>query len=156
MIIRTYRTESIVDYEALKNLMVELCLVTGSAFDEKRFQSGIQRRAMDKYNRQGILVAEDKNKIVGMVIAEILVSPFIETFGSISNFVVSPDYRGKGVGNQLIEAAMKFFKKMGVNRVETNIRDLDKEGQVFLKNGFEKKYIVMEKRIPMEEFSKPY
>jgi len=111
---------------------------------------------MDKYNRQGILVAEDKNKIVGMVIAEILVSPFIETFGSISNFVVSPDYRGKGVGNQLIEAAMKFFKKMGVNRVETNIRDLDKEGQVFLKNGFEKKYIVMEKRIPMEEFSKPY
>jgi len=156
MIVRTYRSESIVEYEALKNLMVELCKVTNSDFDEKRFQSGIQRRAMDKYNRQGILIAEDNNKIVGMVIAEVLVSPFIETYGSISNFVVSPECRGKGVGNKLIEAAMEFFKNMGVSRVETNVRDLEKEGQIFLKNGFKKKFIVMEKKISMDEFSKPY
>jgi ribosomal protein S18 acetylase RimI-like enzyme len=156
MIVRNYRSESFVDYEALKDLMNELCRVTGSVFDEKRFQNGIQRRAMDKYNKQGILVAEDNKKIVGMVIAEVLVSPFIETYGSISNFVVSPEYRGKGVGKALIDAAIKFFMDIGVSRVETSIRDEDKEGQIFAKNGFQKKYVVMEKKISMEEYSKPY
>ncbi len=153
---RVYNPESNEDYKGMKNLMVELCKVTGSQFDEKRFKNGIQRRTIDKYNQQGMLIAEDENKIVGMIIAEVLVSPFVETYGNISNFVVSPTSRGKGVGKALIDASFEFFKNMGVSRVETNVRDLEKEGKLFNKYGFEKKFIVMEKKISMEEISKPY
>ena len=153
---RVYNPESNEDYKGMKNLMVELCKVTSSQFDEKRFKNGIQRRTMDKYNQQGMLIAEDKNKIVGMIIAEVLVSPFVETYGNISNFVVSPTSRGKGVGKALIDASFEFFKDMGVSKVETNVRDLEREGKLFSKYGFEKKFIVMEKKISMEEISKPY
>ncbi|MFX1449714.1 MAG: GNAT family N-acetyltransferase [Promethearchaeota archaeon] len=153
---RVYKLDSDEDYKGMKNLMVELCKVTGSEFDEKRFKNGIQRRAMDKYNQQGMLIAQDGKEILGMIIAEVLVSPFVETYGNISNFVVSPKSRGKGVGKALIDAAFDFFKNMGVSRVETNVRDLEKEGKLFTKYGFEKKYIVMEKKISMDEISKPY
>ena len=38
--------------------------------------------------------AEDKNKIVGMMIAEVLISPFVETYGNISNFVLTSNQVG--------------------------------------------------------------
>lgn len=153
---RIYKSDSDNDYKGIKNLMIELCKVTNSEFDEKRFKSTINRRAMDKYNSQGIIIAEDENEIVGMILAAVLVSPSVETYGNISNFVVYPNYRGKGVGKALIDAAFEFFKEMGVSRVETNVRDLEREGKLFNRYGFEKKYIVMEKKISMDEISKPY
>ena len=156
MKVRRYDSTSKKDFVRMKNLMLELCKVTGSEFDENRFNNTIQRRVSDKKNRQGILLAEDNKKIVGMLLAEVLVSPFIETYGNLSNFVVSPDYRGKGVGKTLLDKAFEFFRDMGVNRVETNIRELPKEGKLFKRYGFVKKYIVLEKKIPMEEFSRPY
>ncbi|NVM01597.1 MAG: GNAT family N-acetyltransferase [Candidatus Helarchaeota archaeon] len=153
---RIYKSNSDIDYKGIKNLMIELCKVTNSEFDEKRFKSTINRRAMDKYNSQGIIIAEDENEIVGMILAAVLVSPSVETYGNISNFVVYPNYRGKGVGKALIDAAFEFFKEMGVSRVETNVRDLEREGKLFNRYGFEKKFIVMEKKISMDEISKPY
>lgn len=156
MIVRVYDSQNEADYEGIKNLMVELCNLTGSEFDESRFKNTIQRRAMDKYNRQGILIAEDDDTIVGMLLAEVLVSPFVETYGELSNFVVSESSRGKGVGKALMDKAFEFFRDMGISRVETNVRDLEKEGKLFLNYGFTQKYIVMEKKISMEEFSKPY
>jgi len=101
----------------MKNLMLELCKVTGSEFDENRFNNTIQRRVSDKKNRQGILLAEDNKKIVGMLLAEVLVSPFIETYGNvvckeIHNKIFGKSYilRTKDVRDEFEEAGAHLDK----------------------------------------------
>jgi len=153
--IRTYEPS---DYESVKKLMIELTKHANVQFDENRFKRTLDRRSVDKYNREGILVALDDNRnVIGMVMAEVLVSPSVVIYGYISNFVVLPSYRGRGVGKALIDKAFEFFAEMGVSRVETNVRSLkDAEGRLFEKFGFEKKYIVMEKKVDMEKFLQKY
>lgn len=152
------RTYEATDYDSLKALMLELTKHTNVEFDENRFKRTLDRRSTDKYNRQGILVAEeDDGTVVGMVLAETLVSPAVEIYGYISNFVVKPTARGRGIGKALVDKTFEFFAEMGVARVETNVRDLtNAEGKLFAKFGFEKKYIVMEKKVDMEKFLKQY
>ena len=146
MNIRTYKMD---DYKKIKTLMEEFTKEMGSDFDEKRFKSSVNRRIGDNLNKKGMIVAEDGNDIVGMVMCEVLVSSStVETYGSIANFVVSKKARGQGTGNALIEQAVKFFTEMGVKRIETNVRDLEKEGKLFIERyQFKKKYIVLERDI---------
>ena len=121
----------------------------GSEFDERRFKSSVNRRYGDSLNNKGMKVAEEDGKIIGMVMCEVLVSSTtVETYGSIANFVVATDHRNKGVGKALIEEAVKFFNDMGVNRIETNVRNMEKEGKLFIERyGFKKKYIVLERSL---------
>ena len=146
MNIRTYKMD---DYKKTKALMEEFTKEMGSDFDEKRFKSSINRRYGDNLNNKGMIIAEEDNEIIAMIMCEVLVSSSaIETYGSIANFVVSKKARGKGVGNSLIEYAVKFFTEMGVKRIETNVRNLEKEGKLFIERyQFKQKYIVLERDI---------
>ena len=146
MNIRTYKID---DYKKIKSLMEEFTKEMGSDFDEKRFKSSVNRRYGDSLNNKGMILAEENGQIIGMVMCEVLVSSStVETYGSIANFVVSIKARGKGVGNTLIEHAVKFFTEMGVKRIETNVRNLEKEGKLFIERyQFKEKYTVLERDI---------
>ncbi len=129
--------------------MEEFTKEMGAEFDEKRFKKSVNRRFGDNINNKGMIIAEDDEKIIGMVFCEVLVSSStMETYGSIANYVVHKDYRNKGTGNALIEQAVNFFNDMGVNRVETNVRNLEREGKIFIERyGFKKKYVVLERSL---------
>ena len=137
------------DYDRLKKLMEEFTKEMGTAFDEKRFKKSVNRRYGDSLNNKGMIIAEEGDKIIGMVFCEVLVSSStVETYGNIASFVVDKEYRNKGTGNALIEQAVNFFSDMGVNRVETNVRSLEREGKIFIERyGFKKKYIVLERSL---------
>ena len=137
------------DYDRLNKLMDEFTSEMGSDFDEKRFRKSVNRRYSDSLNNKGMIIAEEGNKIIGMVFCEVLVSSStVETYGNIASFVVHKEYRNKGTGNALIEQAVIFFSDMGVNRIETNVRNLEREGKIFIERyGFKKKYIILERTL---------
>ena len=137
------------DYDQIKKLMEDFTKEMGSEFNEKRFKKSVNRRYGDSLNNKGMIVAEEGNKIIGMVLCEVLVSSStVETYGNLANFIVDKDYRNKGTGNALIEQAVSFFNDMGVTRIETNVRNLDREGKIFIERyGFKKKYIILERSL---------
>jgi ribosomal protein S18 acetylase RimI-like enzyme len=142
------------DVGPLRTLMKELVAFMHERFVEKRFEWGIQRRLYDPLQRHGLLIAEDidvkdasgKVRPVGMIFAEIRVDPFGRSEGYIKQFVVTQDYREKGIGNQLLSEAIEHLKKIHVEKVMINV----KEGQIqaaeelYKKFNFKEKYRVME------------
>ncbi len=137
------------DVSALRTLMKELVAFMHERFIDKRFEWGIQRRLYDPLQRHGLLIAEDAdagNRPVGMIFAELRVDPFGRSEGYIKQFMVTADYRDKGIGHQLLKEAIAHLKKIHVEKVMINV----KEGQIqaaeelYKKFSFKEKYRVME------------
>lgn len=86
------------------------------------------------------IVAIDGDKIVGVLISEIThqlhrtkKSSFIE------DLVVREEYRNKGIGKQLVEAAIKYAKQLECEVIElTSYITNEKAHRFYERNGFEK------------------
>ena len=104
-----------------------------------------------KYDVGGVFVAEDttENRIAVMILVDVgrdLRSN--RMIGKIINFIVDPQYRGKGVGSQLLEQAIEFSANRKATVVRINARrELKSPLQLFKKFGFEEVYLVMEREI---------
>ena len=142
------------DYDDIKGLMISLTQYLGQIFDEQRFTLTLSRRMSDPINNDGILLAKMDGKTVGMVWAEVENVP--SKHGQISNFIVNKDYRGKGIGDKLIRRAIKFFVANHVSHVQINARNMEKEGKLYEKYGFKKRFIVMETKLSMDYFAETY
>ena len=142
------------DYDSVKELMVELLTYLGQIFDEQRFSLTLSRRMSDPVNNDGILIAKDGEKVIGMIWGEIVSLP--NKHGQISNLIVNKEYRGKGIGDMLIRRAIKFFVANHVSHVLINARNMEKEGKLYEKYGFKKRYIVMENKLSMKYFEETY
>ena len=129
------------DFEAVKQLVMELTGHVGENFDDRRFRLAISNRKTSRVNKDGMLMAKDGDKIVGMIWGEVDLSKI----GKISNFVINKDYRGQGIGNLLIQKVIEFFERNKVGRIQANVRDLEKEGKIYEKFGFKRKYCTMER-----------
>ena len=136
------------DYDDLKYLMIELTNFLDQKFDERRFTLTLSRRMSDPINNEGIFLAKDGEKVVGMIWGEVVSAP--TKHGQISNFIVYDSYRGKGIGKNLIRAAIRFFVHNNVSHVQINARNMAKEGKLYEKYGFKKQYIVMETKLSMD------
>lgn len=62
-----------------------------------------------------VLVAEDRGKIVGVIVAELRRRAYYEprVSGVITDFYVMPEHRRKGLGGMLLERASEELKKRG-------------------------------------------
>ena len=132
------------DYEAVKGMVMKLTGHLGADFNERQFRITISRRKSDRVNKEGILLARDPekgDKIVGMVWGEVT----INKVGKISNFIIDKDYRGQGLGNKLVQKVIDFFTKHRVNKMQANVRNLEKEGRLYEKFGFKRKYCTMQR-----------
>lgn len=71
-------------------------------------------------NKQFIYVAEENEKIVGFITGEILSKKewYTVQLGTINNLFVLKEYRGKGLGKQLMETMMEAFREKGINNFE--------------------------------------
>ncbi|MFX1312676.1 MAG: GNAT family N-acetyltransferase [Promethearchaeota archaeon] len=133
--------------EDLKNLTKLLVEGLRQEFDPKRFDWGIRRRLYDPLQRHGILIAidEDKNKVVGMIIAELRIDPFGTSEGYIKQFFLKEPYRRKGTGAILLEKALEHLKKIKVEKIKVNINEKAiAAASLYEKMNFKKVYEVLE------------
>ena len=143
------------DVAPLRNLMKELVAIMNEKFVEKRFEWGIQRRLYDPLQRHGLFIAEDldaQKRPVGMIFAEIRVDPFGRSEGYIKQFVVTKEYRNKGIGQQLLTEAIAHLKKIRVEKIMINVKEGGNQAieKLYKKFNFKEKYRVMEVVFPRE------
>jgi ribosomal protein S18 acetylase RimI-like enzyme len=86
-----------------------------------------------------MLVAEDGNKIVGVIRVEIRSRLFYQPIfsGVITDLYVSPSYRVKGVGTALLDEAVKILRDRGISIVCAEFPPMNKIAVDFYqKRGF--------------------
>ncbi len=87
----------------------------------------------------------DNNEVCGMIIAELRIDPFGTSEGYIKQVFVKIEYRGKGVGQLLLEKALKHLKQVKVQKVKVNIKEKAKKAaDLYKKSNFKKVYEVLE------------
>ncbi len=129
----------------------ELCILLDVLFSqEAEFVSDheLQGRGLKKIlNNKDIgiiLVARDSEKVVGMVSILFTVSTALgERVGNLEDFVVLPEYRGNGIGSDLISYAVNFAKQRGCKRI-TLLTDYDNHDahRFYLRHGFSRSSMV--------------
>jgi len=133
--------------DKLEDLTRQLVEGLGQKFDPKRFDWGIRRRLYDPLQRHGILVAvdEEKNEVIGLIIAELRIDPFGTSEGYIKQFFLINEYRGKGLGINLLQKALDHLKKIKVEKIKVNIKEKAVEAStLYEKMHFKKVYEVLE------------
>lgn len=136
-------------YAAATQLMRKLTELMGESFDEFRWKTSLLAR---KSAQEGMFVALEDEKVLGMSFAEIKGRESVSPFGYISSVIVDKDFRGQGVGELLIQKAVMHLGRRGVSAVRINVRK-DAAGAIKLyeKVGFKEKFRVMELEISKEQ-----
>lgn len=137
------------DLATVRTLMIQLYEHYNQPFNEKRFEWGIKRRLTDRLQKEGILLAVDaeKDKIFGIIVAEILINPIGNSEGHITAIVTDKEYRAKGVGKELVAKSIEHLEEMGAEVIRLDLEeDHVKMLDYFKKIGFESVYRVLEYR----------
>lgn len=101
-------------------------------------------------NQHGeLLIAKINGKIVGLLgwyLEEEL--EFDKAYGYISDIVVTEAYRGKGIGQQLLDEALVRIKNTNVSRVHIGVllKNIDTK-KFYAKNGFSEYSVEMVKEL---------
>ena len=98
-----------------QNIEARYGLIQGVAWQQRKarhIEADIQA------NPNGIFVFESEGRVVGYITCRVELRAGI---GAIPNLAVHPDHQGRGIGKQLIEAALAYLKSLGLKfaRIET-------------------------------------
>jgi N-acetylglutamate synthase-like GNAT family acetyltransferase len=100
-------------------------LLSPQASDSSRIHTpasaGIFRELITDESKGTVIVAEEDGKLVGIITLSYPIA--IRCAGKytcIEEFIVSETMRGRGVGSQLLEAAMNEAKKQGCFEIQVN------------------------------------
>lgn len=102
-------------------------------------------------SNSAVFVAPDDGRIVAMIQVKTIKSLPLHRFpqtGYISNLYVLDPFRGKGVGTQLVERAMRWLRERGVRLVslELHVGNLAAT-ELYRKLGFEEYTVKMSRRL---------
>jgi GNAT superfamily N-acetyltransferase len=75
----------------------------------------------DAYEPSSVLIAESEGQVVGKLELFIAWKSSHGKFGLIRRFVVAPGWRGKGVGKELLDAAITKCTQEGCSFVELSV-----------------------------------
>nr|MDO8083576.1 GNAT family N-acetyltransferase [Candidatus Sigynarchaeum springense] len=129
--IRTYSEQ---DKLYVTTLMKELCSVYHVEFDEARWRRSLEEKFHNSDDAR-MFVADKDGRAIGMLVVEFRKG--VERIGYITNLVVAPEFRSKGVGEKLIKAVMEFLRDNHVPVVKANLRaTTDSAMKFFMKMGF--------------------
>ncbi len=81
-----------------------------------------------------VLVAESSGELVGMIVGMIRMRPPLfadRRYGFIGDIFVVPVMRDQGVGRELAEAALGWFRSRGLKRAELAVASVNSEAQGF-------------------------
>ena len=85
-------------------------------------------------DRWCVLVAEADNQIVGQILGVLRDPPPVfepKTYGYITDIVVHPDVRQKGVGKALFKTLEAWFRERGVSHLELQVLGRNPASQAF-------------------------
>jgi GNAT superfamily N-acetyltransferase len=143
------RTASSADIPACIELL-------GVLFDqEKDFIADSGKQAdgislvLDNPEAGRIFISEFDGRVLGMVMLLFTVSTFMgKKVAILEDLVVSPEWRGKGVGSRLIDAAIAYARNTGFGRI-TLLTDHDNETahRFYASRGFTKSDMVVYRKI---------
>lgn len=97
-----------------------------------RYREFAEERLTDPLAR--LLVAELQGEVVGFLLAVIASYPPVFTigkYGSIYDVFVAEDCRGLGVGEQLVEDVLTWFRGHGLTRAELRVHVANEVGRRF-------------------------
>ena len=98
-----------------------------------------------------ILVADENGDVIGYAYAAVEGYDYMSLRGPagvVHDVLVEPDSRGRGVGRQLLEAALAFLKARGVPRVVlTTAEGNDAAESLFARAGFRRTMIEMTREL---------
>jgi ribosomal protein S18 acetylase RimI-like enzyme len=133
------------DLPTIRTLMIQLYEYYGIPFNEKRFEWGIKRRLTDRLQKEGILIAEVKDKVVGLIVAEILINPIGASEGHITAIVTDKDVRNLGIGKKLVDESIQHLEEMGAEIIRLDLEEAFVKMLDYFKNiGFNSAYRVLE------------
>lgn len=103
---------------------------------KRAIETGKYPRSVIENNTEDIYVALDGNVIIGIIhIVEEKTPPydcFIQyRYATIIDLFVTKDFRGKGVGGQLLESAKQWAKTRGLDYIELNVLTENENGTQF-------------------------
>ena len=85
-------------------------------------------------NPEGVFIAEVDNQVVGYITTRI---NQITKIGEIPNLAVHPKFQHQGLGRQLIQAALDYFRKEGMHMAKIETLEQNPVGTTFYpKMGF--------------------
>ncbi len=101
-------------------------LLKVSIGNEKEISDKLGRIIEDKENHIG-LVAEDGNRLVGMIMSDIIFRIYYDPKyeARIREFYVIPEYRGKGVGMQLLDRLRELSAKRNIKMITAEFPSLN-------------------------------
>ncbi len=133
------------DLATIRTLMIQLYEYYRIPFNEKRFEWGIKRRLTDRLQKEGILIAEVKDKVVGLIVAEILINPIGASEGHITAIVTDKDVRNFGIGKKLVNESIQHLEEMGAEIIRLDLEEAFVKMLDYFKNiGFHSAYRVLE------------
>ena len=92
------------------------CIEDDFTFDLNKQISGL--RLLLKVPTASMFVAKVKNRVVGMITLQSLISTAMgEQVGLIEDLVVSSEYRGKGIGKSLLNSVINESERRGYVRL---------------------------------------
>lgn len=129
-------------------------------FDAERFLGAMRRTPLDYANflrsqlerpDVAVLVAEQNGDVIGYAYAAVEGYDYMMLRGPagvLHDVIVDPDYRGRGVGRLLLEAALEFLRSRGAPRVVLTTAEQNEPAQrLFARAGFRRTMIEMTREL---------
>jgi GNAT superfamily N-acetyltransferase len=133
------------DFEQVFGLLEQLW--PAQTLDKKRLRGVFKQGLKSKF--QCYVCARIKGNVVGFISLTIKNSLWQQGYiGHIDELIVGKQYRGRGIGSQLLEYIANLAKKKGCSRIELDSAFTRKNAHKFYKrNGFENRAFVFSKEI---------
>ena len=150
--VRRFKKE---DIESAKKLMIQLCELTQTEFNEERWLWSIKMRLYDALKKNGMFVAIEGPKVIGLLMADISIEPTGVSNGYIKSVIIDESARGKGVGQKLLRESIDYLTTMDVDTILVNVRgETENARKLYEKLGFKELFRVLQYRISKKSVDK--
>lgn len=81
-----------------------------------------------------VIVADEDQSVIGFAMGKIDSYPPVYKhthFGFVADIVVNESFRGRGIGRELYNQMLPWFREQGIDRVEINVASTNEVSQAF-------------------------
>jgi ribosomal protein S18 acetylase RimI-like enzyme len=152
MQIRTATPEDLKDIQELNKKV----MVNNPKFDDDLIPDYFDTPKGEEYVRDALIakdscfyIAEEGDQMIGYVNGRAIDVPYRKSkYFEMENLGVIPEYKGKGIGRQLMEKLFEYAKEHGYDRMYLNCYARNEEAIAFYKrNGFDYIDVCMEREL---------
>jgi len=141
-----YRIAMEKDLPEIKKLIKELAGLFGFDFDPFWFDLSFQKYLQIPSSQ--IFIAEKNKQMLGIIFAEVRKDPLGNSYGYISNIMISDKAQGQGVGSHLLALATAFLQNLNMRAIWANVDHNNERVQhLFEKQNYRHKFTVMVQKV---------